>query len=101
MISYKIQKNGLWIQEIVVSGHANQNAYGQDIVCASVSVATIMSYNLLEKFSKDKNVFLKIKEGYFELRVLENDDVISRILENLEYTLNDLQKQYPKYIQKL
>ena len=39
-----------------------------------------------------------IDEGYFKFKVLEHEHVLDKLLENLEYTLYDLEKQYPYYI---
>lgn len=35
-------------------GHAGQGEYGQDIVCASISVLVINTVNSLEQFTKDR-----------------------------------------------
>ncbi len=35
-------------------GHAGQGEYGQDMVCASISVLVINTVNSLEQFTKDK-----------------------------------------------
>ena len=39
-----------------------------------------------------------IEEGYFKLEVLKENGILNKLLLNLEYTLHDLEKQYPKYI---
>lgn len=97
MISFDIKKDD-FIKQITVKGHAAQNDFGKDIVCASVSTAIILSVNLLEKFSKLDCVKYVVDEGIFDITVSNKDEVINNILENLEYSLNDLKIQYPKYI---
>lgn len=81
-----------------VSGHANQNEYGKDIVCSSVSTALIMTINLIEKFSQLNDIKYQIKEGYFQLEYNKNNKIVNNIVENLKYTLNELFIKYPKYI---
>lgn len=81
-----------------VSGHANQNEYGKDIVCSSVSTALIMTINLIEKFNQLNDIKYQIKEGYFQLEYNKNNKIVNNIVENLKYTLNELFIKYPKYI---
>lgn len=83
---------------IEVSGHADQNEYGKDIVCSSVSTALIMTINLIEKFSQLNDIKYQIKEGYFQLEYNKNNKIVNNIVENLKYTLNELFIKYPKYI---
>ena len=94
MIKIDLRKNTL-NYEIIVKGHALFDDYGKDIVCASVSTALIMSANLIEKFGI--NADIKKQKRYFKLNVI-NSDVTKKIIENLEYTLKDLELQFPKNI---
>lgn len=84
--------------EIKVSGHANYDVKGKDIVCASVSTAVIISANLITKFNEKENVKLNIEDGYFHLKVINLTANIKTILDNLIWTLQELEKQYTKYI---
>lgn len=86
------------LKEIKVSGHANYKKIGEDIVCAAVSTATQVTYNAIEHLKLDHLVDCKVSEGFFSLRVKEENTTILALLDNLEYTLNDLEKQYPKYM---
>jgi uncharacterized protein YsxB (DUF464 family) len=98
MITVKsIYDNNLCI-EIIVKGHANYKAKGEDIVCAAVSTATILTANAIEHLSLDHLIDLDVSEGYFKLSLLKENDIVSGLIKNLEYTLHDLEKQYPKYI---
>ena len=86
------------ITAIEVSGHAEYDESGKDIVCAAVSTAIIVTANAIELLDLNKNRSLFIEEGYFKLEVLKNDKILEKPLKNLEYTLHDLEQQYPKYI---
>ena len=86
------------LKQLTVSGHANYKAYGKDIVCAAVSTAIIVTANAIKHLKLDQKVDLTIEEGYFKC-VLKQDDVTTiGLIKNLEYTLNDIEKQYPKYM---
>lgn len=95
MIKYSYKKN-----ELEVSGHALYAKHGNDIVCASVSTMIILSSNLIKRFNQDENVSISIKEGYFNLKVINETKEIKTILENLLYSLEELTLEYPKHIKK-
>ncbi len=97
MIKYHVSKDKT-ITEIKVSGHANYAKHGEDIVCAAVSTATILTYNALERMGFKEHLNISVKEGFFHLKVLKPNESITHLLENLEDTLSQLELQYPKYI---
>lgn len=86
------------LKSIKVSGHANYKKKGEDIVCAAVSTATLMTYNAIEHLKLDHLVECQVSDGYFYLRAIDDHLTILALLENLVYTLNELEKQYPKYM---
>lgn len=84
---------------IEVKGHAGYAKHGKDIVCASISTACIVTANLIEKLELSYNVLdLVCDEGYFRLSVKTVDNTLNCIFENLEYTMEEISKQYPKYL---
>lgn len=84
--------------ELEITGHAEYDESGKDIVCAAVSTAIIVTANAVELLDLNSKRELMIDEGYFKFKVLEHEHVLDKLLENLEYTLYDLEKQYPYYI---
>ncbi|VEU82631.1 ribosomal-processing cysteine protease Prp [Acholeplasma hippikon] len=98
MIKYKVKKNDDHIETIKVEGHALFGAYGTDIVCASVSTGLIMTANAIEILGYKDKISLKVEEGFFELQVLQTNSIIEGLLNNLVYTLNELEAQYRTYI---
>lgn len=84
--------------ELIVKGHANQSIHGRDIVCAAVSTSIIMTINQIEIFSKLDSIEYVIDEGYFKIKQVDNDEIVNNVIKNLEFTLENLKKQYPKYI---
>lgn len=94
--TFKYQNKKL--NEIIVSGHANYRKKGEDIVCAAVSTATIMTYNALEHLNLNDFVKCNVSDGYFQIKIIKQHETVLGIVKNLEHTLNQLEKQYPDYI---
>lgn len=98
MIKYQCLVKESTIKEITVSGHALYDKSGKDIVCAAVSTAIYVTANAIESLKEDHNIDLKIDDGYFNLKVKNSTTIVEGLLRNLEYTLDELEKQYSKYI---
>ena len=98
MIKYSIKRHDGFIDSIKVKGHALFGEYGTDIVCASVSTGIIMTANAIEILGFKESLYVKIEEGFFELKVLQTNETIQGLLNNLVYTLNELEAQYRTYI---
>lgn len=96
MTTYRIKRKG---QEALleVQGHADYDIFGKDIVCASISTALIFTANLIEKLNLGYNIMdLVCEEGYFRLQIKTSDRTANAVFENLEDTLEEISKQYPK-----
>lgn len=88
-----------------ISGHAGFAQQGEDIVCAAVSVLTINTVNAVEQFTTTdfeceadeqqggylKVIFTDIKKGI-------HDHDTELLLKVMVMGLEDLSKQYKKYI---
>ena len=83
---------------IQISGHANYDEYGLDIVCSAISTSIIMTLNQIELFGLSKCIKYDLKEGYFQLNIIESNDTLEKILNNLTYTVENISKQYPKNV---
>lgn len=102
---YKDKNN--YIKRYSVSGHANYDEHGRDIVCAAVSVltqTTLLSINRVAKIEEDQ-IFYSInqKSGYLDVEIL--DDVSSEefknaqiILMSLVVGLESVIDSYPDYV---
>ena len=82
--------------KVMVSGHANHNEFGKDIVCASVSSIIYTTLNAI-KCLKDNTVKV-IDEGTMIIEILENDEITSKLIMNMMNLLKDLASDYPKNI---
>lgn len=98
MITAKYQIKDGQIQKITVSGHAHYKKSGQDIVCAAVSAATLVTANAIEHLGLNHLIDLAVDDGYFKLELKEENTILHALFENLKYTLTDFEKQYPKYM---
>ena len=101
MTKYSI-KNTLNLYSIEISGHANYAQKGEDIVCAAISTAIYMTRNNIEMLEPSYNLSnIKLEEGYAYFEVSKEYKNAVKILEVLEFTLNNLESQFPKHIKKL
>lgn len=84
---------------IEVQGHSGYAKSGEDIVCASISTACIMTANLIDKLDLRYNILdLVCEEGYFRLKVNTQNGTTLGIFENLVETLDSISGEYPKYL---
>ena len=97
MIKVKLTKNSNNIKNITIKGHALYDDFGKDIVCAAVSSCVITSVNALLSID-DKCISYNDNEG-LEIEVLANDEVTTKIINNMVTNLKELEKAYPKNIQ--
>ena len=102
MITVKVYSDNKRIIGIEVSGHSGYEEVGKDIVCSSVSTAMILSINLLEKFNADIKYVSDEKIPLISLDILSFDDsteqIVQTILVNLVENLNEVSKNYKKYL---
>ncbi|QTX03181.1 ribosomal-processing cysteine protease Prp [Candidatus Phytoplasma luffae] len=101
MIKYSFVKIENKIEKVEIRGHALYSFKGNDIVCASVSSVIIFILNAIEIFELKTKITFDLKEGYFFLKILKFDDIINKLLSNLEYTLKNLNKTYPKNLKEI
>ena len=81
---------------IKISGHANFNDYGKDIVCASVSSIVYTTINGILNINKDAIEFSD--NNIMIINVKMNDEITNKLIANMLDLLKDLELQYPKNI---
>lgn len=86
------------IQEIEIKGHANFSEYGSDIVCASVSSMCITTVNAIIRID-DKALTYEQNDGYLLISINKHSDTIDKLIINLIDLLEQLKKNYQKYIE--
>ena len=95
MIKIKIEKQET-INSIEISGHANFDKYGKDIVCASVSSIATTTVNALLKLGKDIDYITK--DGYLKITINSHDNVVDRLIDNMIDLFTELEMQYKNNI---
>lgn len=96
MIKVDVKKIDNLITEITVSGHADYQTKGQDLVCAGVSSIVIGGLNALNKSNLYK---IEIKEGFVHLNIDNNVDNKDQIvLQTIITQLRTIEDTYPKNI---
>lgn len=97
MINVEYIENKATIAYIKISGHANYDDYGKDIVCSAVSAISIGALNALRNI---ENYAITQKEG---LIIIESKNESSYedniILQTMLIQLKTIEQSYPKFIQ--
>ena len=97
MIKVIVKKELKHLRKVEVSGHANYEEYGKDIVCASASSIVITSLNAI--LSIDENALDVIsKKGYISANLKSKDKDILKVFANMINMLQELSSNYPKNI---
>ena len=91
MIKIKVDKN-----IIIISGHANNDEYGKDIVCASVSSIVYTTINGILNIDSSAIKYKDDKELVIE--IIKNDNITNKLIENMMVLLQELANEYPKCI---
>lgn len=96
MIKINLKYNDNLIESISISGHANFDVYGKDIVCASVSSIVITTVNAIVRLNSD-SINYDDSNG-LSIAILSHNDVTDTLIDNMVKLLKDLEKQYKKNI---
>lgn len=81
---------------LIVTGHANFDDYGKDIVCASVSSLITCTVNGIYSLNKN-SILYKDDSNMTEIKILDDENAL-KLFNNLILMLEDLAKDYPKNI---
>lgn len=80
-----------------VSGHSGMADEGQDVLCAFVSSAVLMTANTVtEVYGVSADI--KESDGFLELHVLQSAEKVQGVLKGLLLHLTELSKDYPQNI---
>jgi uncharacterized protein YsxB (DUF464 family) len=94
MISIRLVK-ATHFKSLYVEGHALFADYGNDIVCASVSTASILTSNMLEQFS---SVETHIESGNLRCLIISPNAHTDKVMFVMLKAMEDLVREYPKHI---
>ena len=92
MISVKVVKENSLYKKIELLGHAMYDDYGKDIVCAAVSATVITTVNGI--LSIDESSIEVIENGKVEIKILKENEIVNKLINNMVNLLTELQKDY-------
>ncbi len=97
MITVYVKKDQNHIKNVRISGHANYEEYGKDIVCAATSSIITTTINGILSIQSD--VLEVMDDGnLLEIKVLYEETISQKLLLNMITLLKDLETQYQKNI---
>ena len=96
MISVNVSFIGKDVKSLTVSGHANYDQYGKDIVCAGVSAVVTGGINALE--SEIESIKIINEDNKLGVEVINSNEKIQIILNTILIQLKTIEKSYKKYI---
>ncbi|MBR3772474.1 MAG: ribosomal-processing cysteine protease Prp [Clostridium sp.] len=79
-------------------GHAEYDEYGQDIVCAAVSILVVNTINSIEEFTDDA-IACEVKEDSGDVKFEFTDDISSEsklLVESMLLGLRGVEQEYGK-----
>ena len=98
MISVNVSFIGSDVKSLTVSGHANYDKYGKDIVCAGVSAVVTGGLNALTNENK-KSISCRVNDGYVNVDVLDiTNDNLQLIMNVIIIQLRTIEESYKKYV---
>ena len=92
MIKVKVGKD-----IVSITGHANYDDYGKDIVCASVSATVMTSVEGIASFDETL-IDIKEQEDKLEIIINKHVDITDKLINNMINCLKEIEKQYPQNI---
>ena len=82
---------------ITIKGHAGYDDKGKDIVCASVSSIVITTINAIIEINPDAIDYSDL-DNEIIIRILKEDEIVNKLLNNMILLLENLEKDYKDYI---
>ena len=98
MIKIEVTRKNGNIKQVCFKGHALYDEYGKDIVCSAVSSIVITTINGI--YSIDDKA-ISYNEKPLIIRVLKDDEIIHKLINNMLSLLKELEHDYPDNIKFL
>lgn len=97
MIKVKVEKEKEKVKKVTITGHADYDEYGKDIVCSSVSSIVITTVNGI--FSIDSH-YLSVEEekNKMTIQIEQENEIGEKLIQNMISLLEELSRDYPKNI---
>ena len=98
MISVNVSFIGKDLKSLTVSGHANFDNYGKDIVCSAASSIATTTINGILTLDEGSLSYQVNKEGLI-IENISTDEITQKLLGNMVNLLEQLEEQYPTNIE--
>lgn len=85
-------------KRICVSGHSGYADEGSDIVCSAISTAVMLTSGMLEDVCPEYIINTNSHKAIIDIEVKQMNDMSNIVMKNLYRTLDEISKQYPKYV---
>jgi hypothetical protein rflaF_00230 len=92
--SFKMTEDGRSIKAFCVKGHSGYADAGNDIVCASVSSAVMLTVNTAAEFF-GIDLDINVDEGDIRCEVKEISENSDRLLNSLKAHLSEVSNEFP------
>lgn len=96
MIHVCVTQHNDFIQKIVVTGHADSDVYGKDLVCAAVSCLLFGACNAMNELAEEKDAY--VKDNEIGILSTKGTDVEQTILHTVLIQLETIQETNKAYI---
>lgn len=93
MIKVKVK-----LDKISISGHANYDDYGKDIVCAAVSSVIITSVEGISSIDAD-TLTVNNSQNNIDIIINKHDTITDKLITNMLNCLKEIASKYPQNIQ--
>ena len=97
MVNIRIERVDSEIKSITISGHANSDRIGHDLVCAEMSAIGVGTLNAIDEMCPD-SCLVEMKKGYINIQVNRSSDRLQTILNMLEIQLLTVEYTNKDYV---
>ncbi|MBR3357631.1 MAG: ribosomal-processing cysteine protease Prp [Solobacterium sp.] len=97
MIIVRIQEENSRIREVIVTGHAEADEFGKDLVCAAVSAITIGLCNALDEMTD--SVGFEMEDNRIRIYVPVMDETAETVLRAGVIQLKTVAEVYSEFVQ--
>lgn len=98
MIRVKIEYKDKNILSLKVTGHADYDEHGKDLVCAGVSSILVGGINAIDEANLIDMIQFKCKEGFVEIQLNSSCDELQIMMKMMFVQLKTIQETYCNYI---
>ncbi len=85
-------------KRIRISGHSGYDVYSKDIVCSAISTSVMLAVNIINDVCSEYIFNTDEENAIIDLEISKFNEFCDIVMRNLYLTLDEISKQYPKYL---